>query len=116
MGILLQLEAFDTWKKAKHTVVNGYHKHFDEWSERDLTDMVKIHRNNPSVVMWSIGNEIYEQKIKDGWKYAKRLTKIVKKTDPTRLVTVGLSNYPAFVKSKIAEEVDIVGLNYKATE
>jgi beta-galactosidase len=116
MGILLQLEAFDTWKKAKHTVVNGYHKHYDEWSERDLTDMVKIHRNNPSVVMWSIGNEIYEQKKKDGWEYAKRLTNIVKKADPTRLVTAGLSDYPAFVSSKIADEIDIVGLNYKATE
>ncbi|WP_019028916.1 glycoside hydrolase family 2 TIM barrel-domain containing protein [Colwellia piezophila] len=116
MGILLQLEAFDTWKKAKHTVVNGYHKYYDEWSERDLTDMIKIHRNNPSVIMWSIGNEIYEQKKKDGWKYAKRLTSIVKKADPTRLVTAGLSDYPAFVKSKIADEIDIIGLNYKATE
>ncbi len=116
MGILLQLEAFDTWKKAKHTVVNGYHKYYDEWSERDLTDMVKIHRNNPSVIMWSIGNEIYEQKKKDGWKYAQRLTKIVKKADPTRLVTAGLSDYPAFVSSKIADEIDIIGLNYKATE
>jgi len=116
MGILLQLEAFDTWKKPKHTVVNGYHKYYEEWSERDLTDMVKIHRNNPSVIMWSIGNEIYEQKKKDGWKYAKRLSKIVKRADPTRLVTAGLSDYPQFVKSKIAEELDIVGLNYKATE
>ncbi|PKI16669.1 glycoside hydrolase family 2 TIM barrel-domain containing protein [Colwellia sp. 12G3] len=116
MGILLQVEAFDTWKKAKATVVNGYHKHYDKWSERDLTDMVKIHRNNPSIIMWSIGNEIYEQKKKDGWKYSKRLTKIVKQADPTRLVTVGLSDYPNFVHSKIAEEVDIVGLNYKATE
>jgi beta-galactosidase len=78
--------------------------------------MVKIHRNNPSVIMWSIGNEIYEQKKKDGWKYAKRLTQIVKKADPTRLVTAGLSDYPAFVSSKIADEIDIIGLNYKATE
>lgn len=62
MGILLQIEAFDTWKKPKHTVVNGYHKYYDEWSEQDLTDTVRIHRNNPSVIMWSIGNEIYEQK------------------------------------------------------
>ncbi|QBY06160.1 DUF4982 domain-containing protein [Thalassotalea sp. HSM 43] len=116
MGILLQVEAFDTWKKPKATVVNGYHKYYNQWSERDLTDMVKIHRNNPSVIMWSIGNEIYEQKKKDGWKYAKRLTNIVKKADPTRLVTAGLSDYPHFVKSKIAEEIDIVGLNYKATE
>jgi len=116
MGILLQVEAFDTWKKAKHTVVNGYHKYYDKWSERDLTDMVKIHRNNPSIIMWSIGNEIYEQRLADGWKYAKRLTDIVKKADPTRLVTAGLSNYPGFVKSKIADEIDIVGLNYKATE
>ncbi|MBY6210914.1 DUF4982 domain-containing protein [Microbulbifer agarilyticus] len=116
MGILLQVEAFDTWRIPKHTVVNGYHKHFPEWSERDLTDMVKIHRNNPSVIMWSIGNEIYEQKKADGWKEAKRLADIVRKADPTRLVTAGLSDYPNFVKSGIADELDIVGLNYKATE
>ena len=116
MGILLQVEAFDTWKRAKATVVNGYHKHYEKWSERDLTDMVKIHRNNPSIIMWSIGNEIYEQKQKNGWKFAKRLTQIVKRADPTRLVTVGLSDYPNFVDSKIAKEVDIIGLNYKATE
>jgi len=116
MGILLQVEAFDTWLKPKHTVVNGYHKYYEEWSEKDLSDMVKIHRNNPSVIMWSIGNEISEQKQKNGWKFAKRLTGIVKKADPTRLVTAGLSDYPHFIKSKIADEIDIVGLNYKATE
>jgi len=116
MGILLQVEAFDTWLKPKHTVINGYHKYYKQWSERDLTDMVKIHRNNPSVIMWSIGNEIYEQKKQDGWKYAKRLTAIVKAVDPTRLVTAGLSDYPDFLSSKIADEIDIVGVNYKATE
>ncbi len=115
MGILLQVEAFDTWLKPKATVVNGYHKYYEEWSERDLSDMVKQNRNNPSVIMWSIGNEIYEQKQKNGWKFAKRLTEIVKRADPTRLVTAGLSDYPHFLKSKIANEIDIVGLNYKAT-
>ncbi|MCP4271163.1 MAG: glycoside hydrolase family 2, partial [Gammaproteobacteria bacterium] len=81
MGILLQVEAFDTWLKPKATVVNGYHKYYEKWSERDLSDMVKQNRNHPSVIMWSIGNEIHEQKNKDGWKFAKRLTEIVKRED-----------------------------------
>jgi len=115
MGILLQVEAFDTWLKPKATVVNGYHKYYEKWSERDLSDMVKQNRNHPSVIMWSIGNEIHEQKNKNGWKFAKRLTEIVKREDPTRLVTAGLSDYPHFIKSKIANEIDILGLNYKAT-
>ena len=59
MGLVVMDEAFDMWRIAK--MPNGYHKYFDEWSERDMRDMVHRDRNHPSVIMWSIGNEIPEQ-------------------------------------------------------
>jgi beta-galactosidase len=114
MGILLQVEAFDMWKIQKPTIDNGYHKHFDEWHERDLRDMIIQHRNNPSVIMWSSGNEVMEQREQDGPILAKHLTEIMHDEDPTRLVTNGLSMYPDFLDNKLADELDIVGLNYKA--
>lgn len=114
MGILLQVEAFDMWKIEKPTIINGYNKNFDQWHERDLRDMVIQNRNNPSIIMWSTGNEIMEQKEKDGWKVTKQLTDIVKNEDKTRPVTAGLSMYPDALDNGLADELDIVGLNYKA--
>ena len=110
MGILVQVEAFDEWKKGK--VPNGYNKVFDEWHEQDLRDMIRRDRNHPSVVMWSIGNEILEQSQKDGWKLTKHLNDIVKDEDTTRPTTAGFNYYPAPYKNKLAFEIDVVGLNY----
>ncbi|WP_440876027.1 glycoside hydrolase family 2 TIM barrel-domain containing protein [Thalassotalea sp. PLHSN55] len=115
MGILLQVESFDVWKIEKNTVVNGYHKDFDQWHERDLRDMIRQNRNSPSVIMWSTGNEIMEQGDKDGWKVAKTLSDIARDEDPTRLVAAGFNNPNGAIKNKLADEVDIVGLNYKPT-
>ena len=114
MGILVQVEAFDEWKVAK--VVNGYHKFWDEWHERDLRDMIKRDRNHPSVVMWSIGNEVREQQSKDGGKIAKKLTEICHNEDPTRPVTAGFNNYPECVENGLADAIDLVGFNYKPTQ
>ncbi|MGJ8680539.1 glycoside hydrolase family 2 TIM barrel-domain containing protein [Paraglaciecola sp.] len=114
MGILLQVEAFDMWQLEKPTVTNGYHKDFDQWHEQDLRDMVIQNRNNPSVIMWSNGNEVHEQKEKDGWKLAKRLTDIMHEEDHTRLVTHGMSMYPEPTQNGFAEQIDIAGFNYKA--
>jgi beta-galactosidase len=114
MGILLQVEAFDMWEIEKPSVVNGYNKEFKEWHQRDLRDMIKQYRNNPSVIMWSIGNEVMEQKADGGAKLAKHLQDIAHDEDPTRLVTNGLSMYPHFLDKGMADEMDIVGLNYKA--
>jgi beta-galactosidase len=111
LGIVVLDEAFDEWKIAK--VPNGYHKYFDKWHEQDLRDMIKRDRNHPSVIMWSIGNEIIEQREKDGWKVAKLLNDICHDEDDSRPTTAGFNNYPGAFKNKLAFNIDIVGVNYK---
>ncbi|WP_066214008.1 glycoside hydrolase family 2 TIM barrel-domain containing protein [Flammeovirga sp. MY04] len=110
MGLLVIDEAFDEWKIGK--VENGYNKHYEEYSERDLRDFIRRDRNHPSIVMWSIGNEILEQTRKDGWKETRRLAKIVKSEDTSRPVTAGFNYHPLAIVNKLAHEIDIVGFNY----
>lgn len=113
MGLMVQDEAFDVWRMPK--VPNGYNLFYDEWSERDIKSMVKRDRNHPSIVMWSIGNEIREQGDKlHGWEEAKRLVEFTKEMDPTRPVTAGFNHYPAPFNYNMAQQLDIVGMNYKA--
>jgi beta-galactosidase len=113
MGLLVIDEAFDMWRIPK--VPNGYSKYFDEWSERDLRDMVRRDRNHPSIIMWSIGNEIPEQKSPDGWREARRLTHLFHDTDPTRPTTSAFNNWDDAIRNKLADEVDVPGFNYKPT-
>jgi beta-galactosidase len=110
IGLMVQVESFDEWKNGKNT--NGYGEFFDEWAEKDLTAMIKRDRNHPSVVMWSIGNEIREQGMPEGAAMAKFLTKISHDLDPTRLVSAGFNNWKGAIKNGLAAEVDLVGFNY----
>tara|TARA_B100000809_G_scaffold266930_1_gene333185 strand:- start:22864 stop:25338 length:2475 start_codon:yes stop_codon:yes gene_type:complete len=114
MGILVQVEAFDEWALPK--VENGYNKIWEQWHEQDLRDMIKRDRNHPSVVMWSIGNEIREQRSKDGAKVAQHLVDICHDEDATRPVTAGFNNYPQCIKNGLAATLDLVGFNYKPTQ
>jgi beta-galactosidase len=111
MGLLVMDESFDMWRIPK--VPNGYSKYFDEWSERDLRDMARRDRNHPSIIMWSIGNEIPEQKSEDGWKQAKRLSGFFHEEDPTRPTTSAFNDWYDAIRNKLAENVDIPGFNYK---
>lgn len=112
MGLLLQVEAFDVWQMPK--VENDYSKHFDTWHERDLRDMIRAFRNSPSVVMWSIGNEILEQSHKTkGKEIANELAAICKDEDSTRPVTAGFNYYPSPINNGLAGALDLVGWNYK---
>jgi beta-galactosidase len=110
LGFLVMDEAFDMWRIPK--VRNGYSKYYDEWSERDARDMVRRDRNHPSVIMWSIGNEIPEQGSADGWQEARRLTGFFHAEDPTRPTTSAFNNPEDAIRNKLADEVDIPGFNY----
>lgn len=115
IGLTVQDEAFDEWKHPKCD--NGYHLLFDEWAEKDLTALIRRDRNHPCVIMWSIGNEVSDQAHADGGATAKYLVSIAHREDPTRPVTAGLDNIKgAFKVSKIAYELDIVGINYRPHE
>jgi beta-galactosidase len=112
LGLLVMDEAFDMWGRTK--IENGHGKYFDEWGERDLRDMIRRDRNHPSVVMWSIGNEILEQDQEDGWKTARRLTAICHEEDPTRPVTAGFNKVDNAIRNGLVDEVDVAGFNYAA--
>jgi len=106
MGIVMMVEAFDCWKGGK--TANDYSRLFDEWHAKDLQAMVRRDRNNPSVIIWSIGNEIREQ---SGPTMAKMLRDIVNAEDPTRPVIAGCNNAGAGFNG-FQHAVDIFGLNY----
>lgn len=113
MGIVVMDEAFDMWHIPK--VPNGYSKYFDEWSERDLRDFARRDRNHPSVILWSIGNEIPEQKSTDGGKEAKRLSDFFHEEDPTRPTTTAMNEWADAIRTHFADNVDIKGFNYAPT-
>lgn len=114
IGLMVQVEAFDEWKNGKNA--NGYGEFFDEWAKKDLTAMIKRDRNHPSVIMWSIGNEIREQGMPEGKEMTRFLTKICHDLDPTRPVSAGFNNHNAAIKNGLAAEVDLVGFNYKPND
>ena len=111
LGILVMDEFFDEWAVKK--VENGYSKHFNEKALEDAESIILRDRNHPSIIMWSIGNEICEQWDKDGWKVARMLADKTKRLDPTRPTTAGLDWYPHCFDNRIAFYVDVIGLNYK---
>lgn len=113
MGILLQLEAFDVWKMPKNGTENSYGLAFEDWYERDLTDMIKQFRGHASVFNWSIGNEVLEQsEVEIGMPLTRNMVKIIHELDPTLPVTAGLSKYPFPFDNGIADELDLIGVNY----
>jgi beta-galactosidase len=111
LGLMVMDESFDMWRIPK--VPNGYSKYFDEWSERDVRDMVRRDRNHPSIVMWSIGNEVPEQGRADGWEVARRLVGFFHEEDPTRPTTSAFNSPNSAIKNKLADQVDVPGFNYK---
>ena len=118
MGFMVMCENFDEWDIAK--CENGYHRFFNQdsgdgriWAERDMINMLHHFRNNPSVVMWSIGNEVPSQWKPEGLVVAGWLQDICHREDPTRPVTCGMDQYNAVTVNGFAEQLDIVGFNYK---
>ena len=110
LGMMVMAESFDMWIYPK--CKNGYAKFFKEWSDKDITNLVKHHRNHPSIVMWSIGNEISEQWSKEGMEIAKHLQDICHQYDPSRPVTQGMDKAEAALKSGFAQVMDVPGYDY----
>lgn len=140
LGLLVMDEAFDEWTGGKHKWIqgwnsgnpgtSGYHDVFAEWSDRDISDMVLRDRNHPSIVLWSIGNEIDypgdpfghpmgRDGLKPGMRdanelvpVARRLIADVKRLDGTRPVTQALADTLASNASGLASLLDVTGYNY----
>ncbi len=122
LGIYVQNESFDEWtcgwavnwtENPTGKALNGYNHLFTQWAETDLRDMIKRDRNHPSVLIYTIGNEIPDQRhYKDVAKTASRLVAIAHEEDPTRPVCVGDNNSLISSKNGLAETLDILGYNY----
>lgn len=112
MGMMLMVEPFDDWSFRPKSP-NGYGRFFTEWAEHDITNMVKHYRNNPSVVMWSIGNEVPSQWGPDGVQELVMLQNMIKGLDTTRPVTCGMDQIGAVLDNGFAASLDIPGFNYK---
>ena len=111
LGMMVMAESFDMWRYPK--CKNGYARFFDEWAEKDITNLVKANRNHPSIVMWSIGNEIPEQNSEVGRQISVRLQGLCHALDPTRPVTQGMDRAEQALKSGMAQTMDVPGFNYR---
>ncbi len=109
MGILVMDESFDCWQKGKKK--NDYHLIFDDWHERDLRAEYRRDRNHPSVIMWSLGNEIPEQGRAKSAPMLKDLVTIAHDEDPTRPATEGCNRGDGF-SAEFITELDLFGGNY----
>ena len=111
LGMMVMAESFDMWIYPK--CKNGYARFFKEWSDRDMTNLVLANRNHPSIVMWSIGNEIPEQWSEEGRQIAIRLQGICHSLDPSRPVTQGMDRVDAALSSGFAQAMEVPGFNYR---
>ena len=111
LGFMVMCEPFDEWDWAK--CMNGYSRFFNEWAERDMVNMLHHFRNNPSIVMWSIGNEVPTQCDPQGYKTAKMLQDICVREDGTRPCTAGMDQVTCVLENGFASVLQIVGLNYR---
>ncbi|MCQ2592757.1 MAG: DUF4982 domain-containing protein [Treponema sp.] len=112
MGLLIDDEAFDMWEKPKTPF--DYGNYFNDWSERDIASWVRKDRNHPCLLMWSIGNEIYDTHMGKGLEITKKLYSYVVKHDPKRVAPITIaSNYMMSEGAQnCAAEIDVVGYNY----
>ena len=111
LGMMVMAESFDMWIYPK--CKNGYARFFKEWAAKDITNLILNHRNHPSIVMWSIGNEIPEQGSEEGRQLSIQLQGLCHSLDPTRPVTQGMDHAEASLNGGFAQAMDVPGFNYR---
>lgn len=111
LGLMVMAESFDMWVYPK--CKNGYARFFNEWSDRDIENLVLANRLHPSIVMWSVGNEIPEQWSAEGAKILRHLQDVIRRHDTTRPITNGMDRMPDALKSGFAQVADCPGMNYR---
>ena len=111
LGMMVMAESFDMWLYPK--CKNGYARFFNDWSDRDIENLILANRNHPSIIMWSIGNEIPEQGSEEGREIARHLQGLCHLFDPTRPVTQGMDRAEEALKSGFAQVMDVPGFNYR---
>ncbi|MFE0515015.1 glycoside hydrolase family 2 TIM barrel-domain containing protein [Streptomyces sp. NPDC058964] len=119
LGIVMMVEAFDCWRTGKTRY--DYGRFFDEWCERDATEMVLAARNSPAVVLWSIGNEIPDSTSTAGLAMADRIIGAIKAADDTRPLVIGSDKYRSVPARGSAADLmlarlDGLGLNYNTAK
>jgi beta-galactosidase len=113
LGMVVMDESFDCWEHGK--THNDYHLLFDDWHEKDWRAELHRDRNHPSIILWSIGNEINEQGNPSKHWIAAELTAIAHEEDPTRPTSAACNNIQAGYNG-FQKDVDVFGYNYKPTE
>lgn len=113
MGMMMMIEPFDVWNHGK--TENDYNKEFNEWWKRDITNMVKHYRNNACVMLWSSGNEVWNQVLPDGIEIVTKLQALFHELDPTRPVTNGMDQAMHVIHNGFGAAVELPGFNYRTS-
>ena len=111
LGMMVMAESFDMWIYPK--CKNGYARFFKEWAVKDMTNLILNHRNHPSIVMWSIGNEIPEQESEEGRQISIQLQGLCHSLDSSRPVTQGMDRAEESLASGFAQAMEVPGFNYR---
>ena len=111
LGMMVMAESFDMWKYPK--CKNGYARFFDAWWSLDIQNLILANRNHPSIIMWSVGNEIPEQWKPEGAQRYKDLIALCHKYDPSRMVTCGMDQPDGTIWCGFAQVADVPGYNYR---
>jgi beta-galactosidase len=120
LGFMVMDEAFDEWleswpfwgiKKPAGKAKYGYHLYFNEWAEKDLTELIRRDRNHASIIMWSVGNEVPDNCFEIGTERLKRLMEVIRKEDLTRPITCGVMPVYMANENGFADQLDITGYN-----